>query len=76
MKKRDELIRSDSCLNKAAEDEFVFVLREKDEAISNVIRFWIQERIRLGLNQPGDSKLECAEREASAIDARRAANKS
>lgn len=67
MIKRDEIATPTSCLNKAADDEFVFVLREKDLATPNTIRFWIQERIRLGLNKPDDPKLVAAETEAAEI---------
>lgn len=65
MIKRHEINHPQSCLNKAADDEMVFVLRQKDPAFSATIRFWIQERIRLGVNREGDSKLVAAENIAS-----------
>lgn len=40
MKKTDEIQKHDSCLNKAAHDEPIFVLRAKDPIASRVVRFW------------------------------------
>lgn len=47
----------DSCWNKAKDDEIVFVLLDRDPVAPAVIRYWIRERIRAGLNGPNDSKL-------------------
>lgn len=40
MKRRDEMSRVDSCLNKAGDDEPVFVLRANDELAAEVVRYW------------------------------------
>lgn len=68
MRKLDELILPDSCFNKAADDDLLFVLIQKDPAAPATIRFWIEERIRLGLNAQGDAKLASAESLAHRIE--------
>lgn len=68
MIKRDELADPNSCLNKNTNDETIlFVLKDTDEAMAGTIRFWIGERIKLGLNKPGDKKLLTAERTADEV---------
>lgn len=57
MIKEKELSDPNSCLNKAKLDEFLFILRDKDPTMKNVINFWIDERIRMGLNTISDSKI-------------------
>lgn len=57
MKKCEEISNPHSCLNKAKDDEIIFVLLERDEASPNTIRKWVRERIRLGLNKPDDPQL-------------------
>ena len=42
MLKKDELRDKNSCLNKAANDEPVFVLRAQDLLAPKVINFWCQ----------------------------------
>lgn len=71
MKKRDELADPNSCMNKADNDEFVFVLRQKDPAIAATIRFWASERVRIGKNKADDPKILGALAEADEIDAKR-----
>jgi hypothetical protein len=64
MRKREELANSNSCLNRALDDELIFVLRGCDIAAPATIRAWCQERIRLGKNRPGEPQIveamECA----------------
>lgn len=64
MIKRDELSTPTSCLNKATDDERIFVLLARDEAAPVAIRAWVAERIRLGKNHLDDPQiieaLECA----------------
>jgi len=66
MIKRDEIEYSESCLNKARDDERLFVLLARDPAAPVAIRAWVAERLRLGKNAPGDSQvveaLDCADR--------------
>lgn len=57
MTKFDEVIKPQSCFNKAADNEMLFILLGRDEAAPVAIRAWVQERIRLGKNAPGDAKL-------------------
>lgn len=65
MKKRLELNVPTSCLNKAGDDETLFVLRGKDKAAAETIRAWVMERINRGMNAAYDGKimeaLECAQ---------------
>lgn len=57
MKKRDELAHESSCLNKAHDDELLFVLLERDAAAAATVRFWVAERIRLGKNKADDPQI-------------------
>jgi hypothetical protein len=72
VRKRDELSDPGSCLNKARDDEWVFTLLGRDEATPAGIRGWAAERIRLGLNKPGDQKILDALRQADLIAAEHA----
>ena len=64
MKKRDELNNPKSCLAKAKDDEWIFVLLGRDPAAQAAIIAWCNERIRLGLNVEEDGQiaeaLECS----------------
>jgi hypothetical protein len=78
MIKRDEIEDSQSCFNKAADGERLFVMLARDPAAPVAIRAWIAERIRLGKNAPGDEQIreafECAtfmELERSEIESAR-----
>ena len=78
MIKRDEIEYTESCLNKAHDDERLFVLLARDPAAPVAIRAWIAERIRLGKNALSDDQIreahECAklmEIERAEIDASR-----
>jgi len=66
MKKHDELNDADSCLNKARDDERIFVLLSRDPAAPEAIRAWVAERVRLGKNTLKDPQireaLDCAAR--------------
>lgn len=61
MIKRDELSNPNSCLNRAKDDEYLFVLIDRDIAMPRAIRAWIEERIRLGKNTREDSQIQEAE---------------
>lgn len=71
MLKRDELSDQNSCLNKAKDDERLFVLLARDEAAPSTIRYWIARRIASGKNHPGDAQLVEAEQCAQAMEAAR-----
>lgn len=51
MRKRDELTDPSSCMSRAKDDEWTFVLLGRDAAAAATVRFWIEERIRLGKNE-------------------------
>lgn len=57
MRKTEEVENPNSCLNKAQDDEPLFVLLGRDKAATATIRFWVTERIKLGLNKPGDPQI-------------------
>jgi hypothetical protein len=57
MIKSEEIVNPNSCLNKAGDDEMVFVVRAKDPAFRATIMFWVLERVRMGVNHPADKKL-------------------
>jgi hypothetical protein len=65
MRKKDELSNKDSCMQRAHQEEMVFVLLSRDAAAPAAIRAWVQERIRLGKNVLGDLQItkavECAD---------------
>lgn len=64
MIKRDAVENSKSCLNKAYDQEQLFIMLARDPAAPVAIRAWIAERLRLGKNKPGDEQIreayECA----------------
>lgn len=68
MKKSEELSNPNSCLNRAADDEHLFVLRAHDVTAAETIRFWARERMRLSKNQPHDKQIAEAFDLADAID--------
>lgn len=51
MKKLDEINTSTSCLNKAADDEPLFVLRAKDLLAPIVVAYWAELASRSGLHE-------------------------
>lgn len=69
MMKCDERVNQGSCWNKARERERVFVLLERDKASVSTIRFWVAERIRLGLNEVHDPQITEALNLADEIEA-------
>ena len=57
MLKKDEIENPESCINRAAPNEPVFVLRAIDEAAPHVIEVWARERVILGKNKSSDQKI-------------------
>ena len=57
MKKRDELSDPASCMNRAKDDEWTFVLLGRDMAAPVAVQAWIDERIRIGKNRPDDPQI-------------------
>lgn len=72
MIKHQELQDPTSCLNRAHEFEWLFVLLARDPAAPAAIRFWVQERIRLGKNKSEDAQMKQALQNASNMEAQRA----
>jgi hypothetical protein len=68
MLKREELTHRNSYLNRAADGEYLFVLRGHDIATPATIRFWAAERIRIGKNKPTDDQIVSAVRDADMLD--------
>ena len=68
VKKTDEIKISDSCFNRALDDELIFVLLGRDVAAPAAIRMWIQERVRLGKNSMTDNQVESALQLANKIE--------
>lgn len=68
MRKRDELSNPSSCMSRAREDEWTFVLLGRDAAAPVAIRTWAYERIRLGKNKPEDAQIKEALACAKAIE--------
>ena len=61
MRKRDELNDPTSCMSRARDDEWTFVLLGRDRAAPVAVRAWIEERIRLGKNVRTDPQIVEAE---------------
>lgn len=61
MRKRDELTSPNSCMSRAKDDEWTFVLLGRDKAATAAVRAWIEERIRLGKNTREDPQIIEAE---------------
>jgi hypothetical protein len=67
MRKRDELTDPGSCMNRARDDEWTFVLLGRDLASPVAVRAWIEERIRLGKNSREDVQIVDAEAWIAAV---------
>lgn len=61
MKKSDEIKSSTSCLNKAADDEPIFVLRGKDMVAPRVVEYWAQLASGVHETEKIDEALNLAE---------------
>jgi hypothetical protein len=69
MRKRDELSDPASCMSRARDDEWTFVLLGRDAAALVAVRAWIEERIRMGKNRRDDAQIVEAERWIEAVRA-------
>ena len=58
MRKSAELSDPNSCLNKAKDDELLFVLLERDAAAADTVEFWCNRRIKLGKNTENDMQIK------------------
>lgn len=70
MIKEQEIETPNSCLNKARNDERIFVLLERDHAAPTAIRAWVRKRIELGKNRPDDEQIQEALHCAAAMEAK------
>lgn len=57
MIKREELSDPNSCMNRAEDGDMTFVLLGRDPAAPAAIHAWVQARIQLGKNVPGDAQI-------------------
>ena len=57
MFKTNELTSPISCLNKAQDDEMIFVLLGRDPAAPMAIREWVERRIEMGKNSRTDIQI-------------------
>jgi hypothetical protein len=69
--KRDEIADPNSCLNRAADDEPIFVLRAKDMLAPKLVRDWAAKAVLDGHHE--DAKIKAAWRFADAMEAWRKA---
>jgi len=57
MRKRDELTDPNSCMSRARDDEWTFVLLGRDCAAPVAVQAWVDERVRLGKNKPDEPQI-------------------
>lgn len=72
MRKRDELTDPKSCMSRARDDEWTFVLLGRDLAATAAVRAWIEERIRLGKNQRNDPQIVKAKQWIESVETEQA----
>lgn len=57
MIKKDEASKSNSCFNRAKDDEPVFVILARDVTAPYVINSWINRRLATGKNKSKDKQI-------------------
>jgi len=57
LRKSQELTNPSSCMSRAKDDEMTFVLLGRDAAAPATIRWWAQERVRMGKNTWKDAQI-------------------
>lgn len=57
MRKAEEVSNSMSCLNRASDNELLFVLLGRDEAAPGAIRYWCHIRVARGKNTWDDQQI-------------------
>ncbi len=55
---RKYLELTDGCIAKAGEMEMCFTLLSRDKAAADTIRFWINQRVGLGMNSFEDHQIK------------------
>lgn len=68
MLKRDEMMHPQSCINRAGDDEAVFVLLARDPVAPTLVRLWADLRVLAGKNRRGDPEIEEAIRIAEVME--------
>ena len=58
MRKTFEVSDPNSCLNRAQNNELIFVLISRDAAAASTIRYWCQLRILMGKNKQEDIQIQ------------------
>lgn len=71
MQRKLELSLASSCLNKAHDEEVLFVMMARDAAAPDAIRAWAQRRVDLGLNKADDAEIVEAIGAADLMDEQR-----
>lgn len=71
MLKREEKANPESCWNKAADNELVFVIRAHDITAPDVVRYWVSRRIDCGKNKFCDLEIQEAIAWAESVEALR-----
>lgn len=71
MRKIDELDNKYSCLNRAYDNELVFVLLARDEKAPTTIRYWCAARVSDGKNKSTDAEIQSAYRIADEMEKQR-----
>lgn len=75
MLKTDEVTDPNSCLNRADDDEPIFVLLARDASAPGTVRAWVEKRIGSGKNRPDDPQMVSALAEADRMERWAAARK-
>jgi hypothetical protein len=57
VRKRDEMADPNSCLNRAKEDEYLFVLLERDLDVPGTIEDWCRRRVERGKSAPASPEI-------------------
>lgn len=57
MLKSEEIRDPRSCLNRATDNEPIFVLLARDQAAADTVRWWAAKRLEMGLNRPDDPQI-------------------
>lgn len=68
MLKKDEIEKHDSCLNRANDDERLFVLLARDLSAPVAIHAWVRDRIKTGKNRLSDPEIISAMATADAME--------
>jgi hypothetical protein len=71
MRRLEETLAKDSCLNRALDEELVFVLLGRDASAASAIRYWASHRVATAKNQRTDPEIVEAFKLADQMDKER-----